>query len=77
MSGGKNREDRMGRVYEAAGGRKMFAQYLAAALVTGMALVLRPAFWEYAVAVCGILGITVGGIAYEDVQRLRGRSGDG
>jgi hypothetical protein len=61
----------MSRIYEAAGGRKMFAQYLAATLVTAMAFVLRPAFWEYAVAVCGVLGIGVGSIAYEDARRAR------
>jgi hypothetical protein len=62
----------MRRIYSAAGGRKMFAQYLAVILVTAMALHLRPAFWEYAAAVCGILGIAVGGIAYEDTHRKDG-----
>lgn len=66
----------MSRIYEAAGGRKMFAQYLAATLLTAMALVLRPAFWEYAVAVCGVLGIAVGSIAYEDARRPERRAPD-
>lgn len=56
-------------LYRFVGGRKMFAQYLAVALLTAMAGVLRPAFWEYAAAVCAVLGIAVGGIAWEDGKR--------
>ena len=62
----------MSRVYQVMGGRKMAAQYLAAALLTAMAWVLRPAFWEYAAAVCGVLGIAAGSIAYEDAHRHAG-----
>jgi hypothetical protein len=58
-------------IYRFAGGRKMFAQYLAVALLTGMAAVLRPDFWEYALAVCGVLGVTVGSIAWEDGRRAQ------
>ncbi|HEU4456409.1 MAG TPA: hypothetical protein VFR81_25300 [Longimicrobium sp.] len=56
-------------VYKFAGGRKMFAQYLAVALLTGMALWMRPSFWEYALGVCAALGIAVGGVALEDSSR--------
>jgi hypothetical protein len=60
----------MRQVYSWVGGRKVFAQYVATALLTGMALVLRAEFWEYALAICGVLGIAVGSIAYEDGRRL-------
>ena len=63
-------------VYKFAGGRKMFAQYLAVALISAMALVLRPAFREYALAVCAALGITVGSIAWEDGARARAGRAD-
>lgn len=59
----------MERIYRFAGGRKMFAQYLAVALLTAMALWQRPPFWEYALAVCAALGIAVGGVALEDARR--------
>jgi len=56
-------------VYRFAGGRKMFAQYLAVALMTGMAMWMRPSFWEYALGICAALGIAVGGVALEDASR--------
>lgn len=59
----------MDRIYRFAGGRKMFAQYLAVALLTAMALWREPPFWEYALAVCAALGIAVGGVALEDARR--------
>ena len=65
----------MHRVYHRVGGRKVFAQYVAALLLTVMAFALRADFWEYALAIAGVLGITVGSLAYEDVQRLRSGTG--
>ncbi|HEX7239006.1 MAG TPA: hypothetical protein VF263_01960 [Longimicrobiaceae bacterium] len=64
----------MQRIYARVGGRKVFAQYLALSLLTGMAFALRADFSEYALAVGGVLGIAVGGIAYEDAQRQRARA---
>ena len=59
----------MNCIYAFVGGRKMFAQYLAVALLTAMAFPLDAEFWEYALAVCGTLGVTVAGVAWEDVGR--------
>jgi anti-sigma-K factor RskA len=56
-------------LYRFAGGRKMFVQYLTVALLTAAGVRARPPFWEYALAVCAALGITVGGVAYEDSRR--------
>ena len=62
----------MERIHQFSGGRKMFAQYPAAALLTGMAAWLRPPFREYALAVRASLGLT-GAVAYEDARRREGR----
>jgi len=64
----------MHRIYQFVGGRKVLAQYVATALLTGMAFALHADFSEYALAVAGVLGIAVGGIAYEDGQRHRART---
>lgn len=66
----------MERIYRFTGGRKMFAQYLAVALLTAMALVLHPSFREYALSVCAVLAVAVGGIAYEDARRAADGAGD-
>lgn len=65
----------MKRFYEWAGGRKVAVGYVAAALLTIMALVLRASYAEYAGAILLALGITSGTIAYEDSRRPAGIEG--
>lgn len=59
----------MRRYYEWAGGRKLGVGYLAAVLLTIMALILGAGYVEYAGAILLALGITSGSIAYEDSRR--------
>lgn len=61
----------MRRYYEWAGGRKMGAGYIAALLLTAMAIVLGASYAEYAGGILLALGITSGTIAYEDSRRGR------
>ena len=63
----------MRRYYEWAGGRKLGVGYLAAVLLTVMALVLDASYTEYAGGILIALGITSGAIAYEDSRRGGGR----
>lgn len=59
----------MRRYYEWAGGRKIAIGYLAALLLTIMAVVLDAGYAEYAGGILIALGITSGTIAYEDSRR--------
>lgn len=59
----------MRRYYEWAGGRKVGIGYVAAVLLTIMALILDASYTEYAGGILIALGITSGTIAYEDSRR--------
>ena len=59
----------MNRLYRFFGGRKVALGFIAVAILTVMAFPLHAGFGEYAAAVLGALGLTVGSVAYEDARR--------
>ena len=59
----------MKRFYEWSGGRKIAIGYVAAVLLTAMAIFLKASYAEYAGAILLALGITSGAVAYEDSRR--------
>lgn len=65
----------MKSLFDKVGGRKAFNGYVATALLTVMALVLRAGYTEYAGAILLALGITSGLIAFEDSRRPKDGGG--
>lgn len=59
----------MHKLYEFAGGRKVFLTYLATALMVGYALLVRPDFLSFAGAIGTALLGGAFAVAYEDRAR--------
>lgn len=58
------------KIAGAFGGRKTTLGLYASALMTAMAFPLKATFGEYALAICGALGLTSAAIAWEDVRKV-------